>query len=283
MESNKRSLNQRKTRIFSKIKYQPRRNTSNGKKKNTNRQEINQEFQPPRQIFTPRETPSASSRESSSERPRSRERDQQNTTTKRPTYAEILSRPKSQNQQTRPRRQISFQRERRENRSVQFRKVNGELEEGKSEGWIQKNYQTATVGNRDSGQLLEKALERHPTKHPSYRKTRRPLKQFRTLRDPSGGLVNLSNKLFTHHEFKLLNKGLSFCPTPQQYNCLNFNKDLQPFFRRIKLRAYFGINNTDREPTEEEIFSRKEKSNWTPNQNSHTVDTFIAAVTNDIS
>ena len=49
------------------------------------------------------------------------------------------------------------------------------------------------------------------------------------------------------------------------------------------LRAYFGINDTNRETTEEEMFSRKEKSNWIPNQNSHTVDTFIAAVTNDIS
>ena len=154
VESNKRSLNQRKTRKFNKIKYQPRRNTSNEKRKNTNRQEINREFQPPREIFKPRETPNASSRESSSEKPRRRERDQQNTTTKRPTYAEILSRPESQNQQTRPRRQISFQRERRKNRSVQFREVNGELEEGKSEGWIPKNYQTASVGNRDLRQLL---------------------------------------------------------------------------------------------------------------------------------
>ena len=170
------------------------------------------------------------------------------TTTKRPTYAEILSRPKSQNQETRPRRQISFQREqsRRESRSVQFREVNGELEEGK---------------------------------HPSYHKTRRQLKQFRTLHDPSGEVVNLSNKLFTNHEFKLLKKGLSFCPIPQQYSRLNFNKDLQSFFDRIKVRTYFGINDTNREPAEEEIFSCKEKSNWTLNQNSHTV----AAVTNDIS
>ena len=96
-------------------------------------------------------------------------------------------------------------------------------------------------------------------------------------------MVNLSNKLFTRYEFKLLNKGLSFCPTPKQYNRINFNKDLQTFLRRIKLRAHFGIDNHEHEPTEEEIFGFKQKSNWTPRFNNHTVDTFIAAVTNDIS
>ena len=112
-------------------------------------------------------------------------------------------------------------------------------ERGKLEGWIPKNYQAASVGNRDLEQLLEKALQGiQQNTQAIARKTRRQLKQFRTLRNPSGEVVNLSNKLFTHHEFKLLNKGLSFCPTPQQHNRLNFNKDLQSFFRRFKLRAY---------------------------------------------
>ena len=127
------------------------------------------------------------------------------------------------------------------------------------------------------------STSRHRTKHPSYRKTRRKLKQFRTLQDPSGEVVNLSNKLFTRYEFKLLNKGLSFSPTPKQYNRINFSKDLQTFLRRIKLRAHFGIDDHEHEPTEEEIFGFKQKSNWTPRFNNHTVDTFIAAVTNDIS
>ena len=64
---------------------------------------------------------------------------------------------------------------------------------------------------------------------------------------------------------------------------MNFNKDLQTFLRRIKLRAHFGIDDHEHEPTEEEIFGFKQKSNWTPRFNNHTVDTFIAAVTNDIS
>ena len=63
VEGNKRSLNQRKTCKFNKIKYKPKRNTSNQKKKNTNRQEVNREFQPPIEIFKPRETPNASSQE----------------------------------------------------------------------------------------------------------------------------------------------------------------------------------------------------------------------------
>ena len=51
VESKNRSLNQRKTRKFNKIKYKTKRNTSNEKKRNINKQEVNREFQPPRERY----------------------------------------------------------------------------------------------------------------------------------------------------------------------------------------------------------------------------------------
>ena len=97
-------------------------------------------------------------------------------------------------------------------------------------------------------------------------------------------MVNLSKKAFSNYEYSFLNKGLSFCPFPKQYNRANANKDFEKFFRRIKLRAHFGIDKEaeDEPSTEQEIFGIKSKSNWTPKYTDHTVETFIAAVKKDI-
>ena len=173
VENNRRSLNQRKTRKFNKIKYRPKRVTSGEKKKSTTRQVGNSEYQLFRGRHLPRETPSASNRESSAERPRSHERDQQSTyntniaiTTRRPTYADILSRPKGQSHQNRTRSQFGFQQRQqreqrqRENRSVQFQDATSEeWNEDKPRSWVKKNDQTASVDNRGVEQLLEQALQ----------------------------------------------------------------------------------------------------------------------------
>ena len=92
--------------------------------------------------------------------------------------------------------------------------------------------------------------------------------------------MNLSNKKFTKHEFDLLNKNLNFCPRPNQFNKSNFNKDLQAFFRRVKLKAHFR-NNQPYEPSEEDLFGPPKDSTWTPKYVNHTVETFIAAASKD--
>ena len=93
--------------------------------------------------------------------------------------------------------------------------------------------------------------------------------------------MNLSTKRFTKYEYKLSNKKLSFCSIPNQFNRINFNKDLQAFFRRIKLKAHFA-DNTLYEPTEDECFGPEKDSTWAPDKVDHTVETFIAAVSNDL-
>ena len=42
-----------------------------------------------------------------------------------------------------------------------------------------------------------------------------------------------------YNEFKLLNKDLNFCPTPEKYNKSKCTKDINNFMRRIKLKAHF--------------------------------------------
>ena len=99
--------------------------------------------------------------------------------------------------------------------------------------------------------------------------------------DPSGNVINLSNKKFSVYQFQLLNKGLNFCPTPGYYNKNDLMKNLNTFTRRIKLKAHFGSSNTTNK-TENEIFKGKSNKTWTPPNTHHTVKTYIDAITKDI-
>ena len=95
----------------------------------------------------------------------------------------------------------------------------------------------------------EHSVSRTLTNNKGHRRIRKQFQNFtRTLSDPNGAVVNLSNKKFTKHEFDLLNKNLNFCPHPNQFNKSNFNKDLQAFFRRVKLKAHFRNNQPIRSP-----------------------------------
>ena len=89
----------------------------------------------------------------------------------------------------------------------------------------------------------------------------------------------MSSKSFNRHEFQLLNKNLNFCPTPQSFNKNVLNNELNAFYRRIKLKAFF--KDAKSTATKEELLFKK-KSTWTPTKNHHSVDTFIDLVNNDI-
>ena len=53
-------------------------------------------------------------------------------------------------------------------------------------------------------------------------------------------VINLSTKLLTIYEFRLLNKNLSFCPTPNRNNKKQFRNDINAFISKIKLQARFN-------------------------------------------
>ena len=89
--------------------------------------------------------------------------------------------------------------------------------------------------------------------------------------------MDLSNFNFSISVYKLLGKNLNFCPTPKLIAKNILQKELHNFFRRIKLRAQFGISEEkEKEKTEEQIF--KPRSTWEPKQVHHTVNTFCEAV-----
>ena len=48
--------------------------------------------------------------------------------------------------------------------------------------------------------------------------------------DPTGNVINLSNKTFTKETFQLLNKNLNFTPTPSIFNENQLNKEIADFF-----------------------------------------------------
>ena len=92
--------------------------------------------------------------------------------------------------------------------------------------------------------------------------------------------MNISNYKLSLNTFRLLNKRLSFCPRPKPYDKEQFGIDCKACFRRVKLRAYFGINEL--QPNILEILENK-KSSWTPSNRDLTVGTFKAAVLADIN
>ena len=64
-------------------------------------------------------------------------------------------------------------------------------------------------------------------------------KSVRHRHDPDRNVINLTNHFFSRDTFKLLNKNLNFIPTPDVCNEQKLDKELQNFYRLIKLKGYF--------------------------------------------
>ena len=93
--------------------------------------------------------------------------------------------------------------------------------------------------------------------------------------DPIGNIINLSNKTFTKETFQLLNKNLNFIPTPSTFNKNQLNKELDYFFRLIKLK-----DNMYNPSTEDQLFKPRTNKKWRPDKNHHNVETYIEASKN---
>ncbi len=52
--------------------------------------------------------------------------------------------------------------------------------------------------------------------------------------------MNLSDTELQPHQISLLEKGLTFCPTPGEPDMADLKRDLDTFHRNVKLRAHFG-------------------------------------------
>ena len=95
--------------------------------------------------------------------------------------------------------------------------------------------------------------------------------------DPIGNVINLSNKTFTKETFQLLNKNLNFIPIPSKNQ---LNKELDNFFRLIKLKPYFKDNNMYNASTEDQLFKPKTNKKWKLDKNHHTVETYFETTKN---
>ena len=76
-----------------------------------------------------------------------------------------------------------------------------------------------------------------------------------------------------------MDKSLNFCPRPPRYNKTTLDKDLKAFFRRIRLRAHFGISEYN--PTILQQLKER-NSSFTPQHVDTTIETFESAVIEDI-
>ena len=124
----------------------------------------------------------------------------------------------------------------------------------------------------------------HRTNHENFVKLRRTIENTTGLQsDPAGQVINLSKKRFPKETFKLLNKNLNFGLTQTNFSKTTLNKELEDFYRRIKLKVHFkNAENNDRF-TEEGIFRKPTNKTCVPNNNHHSIEIFIEETRNEIN
>ncbi|CAJ0961173.1 unnamed protein product [Ranitomeya imitator] len=93
-------------------------------------------------------------------------------------------------------------------------------------------------------------------------------------------------------ELKVLNMGLSFCPTPK-WDSFQLERDLQQFYRNIRLKVYFEESTNSFRPastpaqTERSILTidqlgLRNRSTFIPPKSSHAVETFVNLLDRDV-
>ena len=75
---------------------------------------------------------------------------------------------------------------------------------------------------------------------------------------------------------------LNFIITPKVYDKNELDADLNDFFRRIKLKAYFKDTPNNKNDDENRLFKQNKNKKWTPPNNHHTINTYVEAVKKDI-
>ena len=76
---------------------------------------------------------------------------------------------------------------------------------------------------------------------------------------------------------------MNFIPTPDVYNEKKLDKELQKFYRSIKLKGYFKNTENQQPNDENQILKARTKEKWTPAENHHSIETFINLVERDIN
>ena len=101
-------------------------------------------------------------------------------------------------------------------------------------------------------------------------------------------VVNLSRFKLGRAHTSVLEKGITFCPTPRGADLAEIHQDVSEFYRRLKLKLHFY----DEDDPSQNSFSSdippgllkfKKKSTWCPRPNDHCLNAFIEKVNNDLA
>ena len=95
----------------------------------------------------------------------------------------------------------------------------------------------------------------------------------------SDSVFNLSKKVLSKTEIKILEKGLGFSPTPSFINEADLQRDFDDFARKMRCKWYFRNENQDI-PSESSTY--KLKSTWNPPKGSPALELFLSKVKEDI-
>ncbi|CAJ0949891.1 unnamed protein product [Ranitomeya imitator] len=103
-------------------------------------------------------------------------------------------------------------------------------------------------------------------------------------------VINISNKSLNTSQLRLLEKGLSFCPT-YKFNAFQLNVDLERFYRNLRLKAYFCEQTpmttqavvTKATPINLKDLGLKLRSNFSPPKSCAPVETFITLIDREVT
>ena len=143
---------------------------------------------------------------------------------------------------------------------------------------------TRSLRRRPTGKSsITEYYEIHPRNNRNFNNLRKEIeKSLRHQSDPDENTINLTKHSFTKTEYKPLNKNLNFIPTLKVYHKNELDADLNDFFRRIKLKAYFKDTPINKNDDEGRLFKQSKNKKWTPPNNHHTINTYVEAVKKDI-
>ena len=119
-----------------------------------------------------------------------------------------------------------------------------------------------------------------------HRKSRKESRRFTKPPIPPGtiddkNVINLSSKTLSINHLTLLNKGLTFCPTPYNNHPCHDLRDILLFNRRVRLTHHFNCETQTISPTSRDHFHRfKQSSGWTPPPGK---DPFIDSFTSNLT
>ena len=95
----------------------------------------------------------------------------------------------------------------------------------------------------------------------------------------SDSVFNLSKKVLSETEIKVLEKGLGFSPTPSFINEADLQRDFDDFARKMRCKWYF---RNDSQYIPSEVSTCKLKSTWNPPKSSSALELFLSKVKKDI-